>query len=121
MYDQQQHEMELEIAHPSGAEEWVCHICGRRFLMQWPPEYKKIVLEPGDEYAYHSGAKGGLQMMPPEPTQDEDPTVQREQDFAVSELSDSDSRESDELADELRPWLKWLKDADLGDHLNEAA
>jgi hypothetical protein len=30
--------------------------------MQWPPKYQKIVLEPGDEYALHSGSKGGLRM-----------------------------------------------------------
>ena len=30
--------------------------------MQWPPNYKKIILQPGDEYAIHDGAKGGLQM-----------------------------------------------------------
>lgn len=58
----QQHEMCLEKAHPSGAEEWYCPTCGRRFLMQWPPKYQKIVLEPGDEYALHSGSKGGLRM-----------------------------------------------------------
>lgn len=57
----QEHEMVLRGTDESGAEEWYCPICGRRFLMQWPPAYKKIILEPGDEQAIHSGGKGGLQ------------------------------------------------------------
>jgi hypothetical protein len=92
MYDQQQHEMELETAHPSGAEEWVCHTCGRRFLMQWPPEYKKIVLVPGDEYAIHNGSKGGLHIGSVQVAQ-EDPA----------------------LEEGLRPWLKGLESAGLDD------
>jgi hypothetical protein len=53
----QHHEMVLETIHDSGAEEWYCPVCGRRFLMQWPPHYSKIILEPGDENAIHSGGK----------------------------------------------------------------
>jgi hypothetical protein len=33
--------------------------------MRWPPHYQKIVIEAGDEYAIHSGGKGGIQMSPP--------------------------------------------------------
>jgi hypothetical protein len=66
------HEMRLEKTHPSGAEEWGCPTCGRRFLIQWPPKYRKIVLEPGDEYALHSASKGGLQMGPLQISQDGD-------------------------------------------------
>ena len=62
MYESQQHEMQLEATHPSGAEEWSCPACGRRFLMQWPPAYNMIVLEAGDQYALHSGSKGGLRI-----------------------------------------------------------
>ena len=64
MYEenQQRHIMQLETTHESGAEEWFCPTCGRRFLMQWPPDYKKVVLEPGDESAIHTGGKGGLRM-----------------------------------------------------------
>ena len=62
MNEQQKHEMVLEITHPSGAEEWYCPTCGRRFLLNWPPAYKKIVLNAGDKLASHSGGKGGLQM-----------------------------------------------------------
>ena len=65
MMPEQHHEMQLETKHPSGAEEWYCPTCGRRFLMHWPPEYKRVVLEVGDEFAIHSGGIGGLNMSPP--------------------------------------------------------
>src|SRR5512143_2715476 len=58
----QQHEMFLDKTHPTGAEEWYCPTCGRRIVMQWPPKYKRIILNSGDEYAAHSGGKGGLKM-----------------------------------------------------------
>ena len=65
---QQHHQMQLEQTHPSGAEEWHCPTCGRRFLLQWPPSYKRIVMEAGDEYAIHNACKGGLRMGPPQIT-----------------------------------------------------
>jgi hypothetical protein len=90
----QQHEMVLENTHPSGAEEWYCPTCGRRFLMQWPPAYEMIVLEPGDQYAQHSGGKGGLRIG----------GLQVEQENA----------ESDDVSEErLRPWIKALENLDL--------
>ena len=60
MISQPNHEMQLEIVHPSGAEEWYCSTCGRRILMQWPPEYNKVIIKRGDEFVYHNGSKGGL-------------------------------------------------------------
>lgn len=60
MSEQPRHEMILGITHPSGAEEWYCPTCGRRFTIQWPPEYKKIILNAGDELAIHTGGKGGV-------------------------------------------------------------
>jgi hypothetical protein len=62
MHDQEHHEMQLVQTHSSGAEEWLCPTCGRRFIMNWPPAYSKIVIEAGDEYAVHSGGKGGLRL-----------------------------------------------------------
>jgi hypothetical protein len=59
------HEMELLHTDESGMEEWHCSICGRRFLMSWPPAYLKTVLVPGDIYATHLGGKGGLRMGTP--------------------------------------------------------
>lgn len=62
MNEGQRHEMVLDATHPSGAEEWYCPTCGRRFMLSWPPQYKKIVLNVGDELASHSGGNGGLNM-----------------------------------------------------------
>jgi hypothetical protein len=56
------HIMVHQGTHSSGAEEWYCPACGRRFLMSWPPDYKRVILEPGDENAVHTGGKGGVQM-----------------------------------------------------------
>ena len=52
------HHMELLQIHNTGAEEWWCPTCERRFIIQWPPNYQKIILETGDEYAFHSCNKG---------------------------------------------------------------
>lgn len=64
MHQQEQHTMELVETFETGAEEWYCPACDRRFVVQWPPTYKKIVLSAGDEYVQHSGGKGGIQMQP---------------------------------------------------------
>ncbi|NJN19213.1 MAG: hypothetical protein HC822_24650 [Oscillochloris sp.] len=65
MFETETHAMELVQVDAAGTEEWHCPMCGRRFQMRWPPEYAKVVLVPGDEYAIHTGAKGGLQMGEP--------------------------------------------------------
>lgn len=71
---EERHEMKLESKHPTGAEEWYCPTCGRRFLMQWPPQYKRIILDTGDENVVHTGGKRGLQIglahATPEDTED---------------------------------------------------
>jgi hypothetical protein len=53
-----QHVMILAARRESGAEEWHCPTCGRRFLMRWPPAYQKEVLDPGDEQVVHVGSTG---------------------------------------------------------------
>ena len=62
MTDRETHQMRLERTYESGAEEWLCPSCGRKFVMQWPPRYKRIVLHEGDQNAAHTGGKGGLHM-----------------------------------------------------------
>lgn len=62
MDEQDVHVMVLESTQPSGAEEWYCPTCGRRFLLNWQPNYQKVVLNAGDEFAGHSGGKGGISM-----------------------------------------------------------
>ena len=64
MISQQNHEMQLDTTHESGAEEWYCPTCGRRTFMQWTPTFNKVVLEVGDESAIHTGSTGGLYMSP---------------------------------------------------------
>ena len=91
MHEPHQHEMLLEATHPSGEEEWFCPACGRRFLMHWPPDYKRVILEPGDEHATHSGAKGGLRMQPPQIGETNEPILSDEMRAALVEaLKDVD-------------------------------
>lgn len=56
------HEMVVTQKYPSGAQEFFCPTCGRRFVMQWPPAYKRIILDPGDEDALHTGGTAGITM-----------------------------------------------------------
>jgi hypothetical protein len=79
--DKSYHEMIFEKTHDSGVEEWYCPICGRRFLVQWPPAYKMIVLEPGDKDIQHNLSKVNSRQA----TQD-----------TVEEFR-------------LLPWLKWME------------
>lgn len=75
---QEHHIMVLENTHSSDAEEWYCPTCGRRILMKWPPNYKKIILEAGDEYAIHCVGKGGLAFGTPHTLQDQESSPQDE-------------------------------------------
>jgi hypothetical protein len=120
MNQQEHHEMVLETTHASGAEEWYCPTCGRRFLMQWPPTYKKIVLESGDEEALHSGSKGGLSIGHEIAAREITAAAQEPNDDIIPAYSDSAEPDDAPLAEELRPWLNWLKGTSLGDRLDEA-
>ena len=95
MYEEfpQHHEMILEKTHDSGAEEWYCPTCGRRFLMQWPPEYKKVILENGDESAVHSGGKGGGSMQP-------SPVMHTQEDPWINDSN-------------MLPWIEWMDRIDF--------
>ena len=100
MNEQQQHEMVLKMTHPSGEDEWYCPTCGRRLLMDYGPVFKKTILETGDEYALHSGGKGGFQMgsmraIPASETNSEEESV----------ISIEDPR--------LAPWIAWLEEVDF--------
>jgi len=104
MYEQEHHEMELVVTHPSGAEEWFCPICSRRFLMQWSPAYSMMVIEPGDALARHIGSKGGLRIRPAE----------------ERELGADADAANEAAADALRPWLKWLTSEYLDQDTDES-
>jgi hypothetical protein len=95
MVNPEQHEMQFRTSYPGGAEEWYCPTCGRRTLMQWPPNYKKVVLDPGDENAAHSLSKGGLGVGKLQVNRDEQTDASDEPD--------------------LSRWEAWLADVDLGD------
>jgi hypothetical protein len=64
--NQEHHKLVLEKTYSTGAEEWHCPTCGRRFVMTWSPSFKRIILESGDEYAVHSGGKGIPGMVVPQ-------------------------------------------------------
>jgi len=93
-----QHEMDLEMTHPSGMQGWRCLTCGRRILLFVPPNNDMVVIEPGDQYVNHSGSTGGLRIG----------AVQvRERDEEYDEASGEISEES------LRPWIEDLENLDL--------
>ena len=75
MNQEQTHEMVLETTHPSGEEEWNCPHCGRRFLLNMPPDYRKIILNAGDESAIHTGSKGGLRIGPVQISKPDEPML----------------------------------------------
>ena len=55
--NEKHHEMILEKIHILGVEEWYCPTCGRRFLVQWPPAYKMIILAAGNKDIRHNVSK----------------------------------------------------------------
>jgi len=57
-----QHQMVVVHEHEDGSQEWLCPTCGRRFIMQWPPNYRRVVLDAGDENVVHTGGTKGVVM-----------------------------------------------------------
>jgi hypothetical protein len=104
---QQTHIMVLETTHPSGAEEWYCPICGRRFLITWPPNYKKVVLEAGDESVSHSGGKGGVQISAPRVTP-ENGMPPGNGSSSDDSMPSEDGTPAD--AQEMAQWNEWLNE-----------
>jgi hypothetical protein len=86
------HEIMVVKQHPSGAEEWFCPTCGRRFLVHWSPQYQCVVLNVGDESAIHNMGKGALVVLGPK-----------------------DIIEEERLA----PWIEWLSQSDISTQLGE--
>lgn len=97
----EKHEMVLQTTYSSGAEEWHCPACGRRMTVTWQP-WKRIILEPGDIYAAHSGSKGGLHVG--------SLTVNnRDQENEDSSLPSTEPLTEDPY---LAPWQRWLDEVD---------
>ncbi len=65
------HRLYCADTYPSGAEEWCCDTCGRRFIIQWSPEYRMIVLDAGDPYAIHNAGKGAIAVQSVDPNEEE--------------------------------------------------
>lgn len=84
------HEMVLERTHVSGVEEWYCPSCGRRFLVQWPPAYKMIVIEEGEKDIRHNVSKVNSRSI----------QVKQRAKIEVEEFR-------------LIPWLKWMDKVDF--------
>jgi hypothetical protein len=99
----QSHEMVLQKAYATGVEEWACPVCGYRFLFSWPPDYKKVILTPGDDNAVHTGGKGGVQM---------GAQVSQDSEMEPIPLETPEAEESGLLlADDeelLGPWQRWM-------------
>ena len=93
--NEQHHVMVLENVYPSGDEDWYCPTCGRRFIVNWEPKFRRTVLEIGDEYASHTGGKGGLQMGTMQVTPVDNPISKDE-----TVISEDDSS--------LAPWIEWF-------------
>lgn len=86
--------MYLVRTMPSGAEEWRCTVCDRRFLMRWIPKYSRLVLNQGDMYAIHSGVKDNM--------------------LKLGEAALNPPLASSDWSDErLAPWRKWLDECQL--------
>jgi hypothetical protein len=85
--------------------------------MQWPPAYKKIVLEPGDEHASHSGGTAGRHKVPLQEAEDGAAGHAYAPRFGGVERPGGDAMDDEPtvLTDELRPWLEWMKHAGLAD------
>jgi hypothetical protein len=62
---------------PSGAQEWACPTCGRQFVVQWPPNYQRIVLCEGDSNAAHTGATGDVQLSGEHTTSEPSPEAEQ--------------------------------------------
>jgi hypothetical protein len=100
MSQQPRHEMEFKIKYSTGVELWSCPTCGRSLLLNWEPEFKKTILEAGDEYAIHSGGKGGLRMGHIQIMPVNDPNFEEEYPIEDARLA---------------PWEAWLEESDFED------
>jgi hypothetical protein len=93
--NQEHHQLVLEKTYSTGAEEWHCPTCGRRFVMVWSPTYKRIILESGDEFAVHSGGKGIPGMVVP---------------HLGAELNNTSQDDGPSQEDKnMDPWMDWIE------------
>jgi hypothetical protein len=72
--------------------------------MQWPPDYKKVILEEGNESAIHTGGKGGVSMGVQITQESEDDSLPVETPEALE-----DGQLSIEEQERLDPWQQWME------------
>jgi hypothetical protein len=88
----------------SGMEEWRCPVCGRHFVVRWPPDYERLVLAEGDPKAIHVGTRegevgfGGMRIAPAAGTTP-----------AAGGLPSAAADPAAALGDE-DAWRRWLRD-----------
>jgi hypothetical protein len=99
--NEKHHEMILEQTHTSGVEEWACPDCGRRFLVQWPPAYKIIILVQGDKDIRHNVSKANSQI-------GSFPITQTKATYFIEDFR-------------LIPWKKWMENVDFDSLWGESA
>lgn len=87
--------MHLSRIYPSGAEEWDCPACGRRQIILWQPEYKRIVLEYGNLDVMHSSSKSGTCVISPRICADEEAGLPDAIRSALEEALGDDDAEDD--------------------------
>ena len=93
------HEMVLEKTHISGVEEWYCPDCGRRFLVQWPPAYKMVVLKQGEKDTRHNVSRLNTRVI-------SDSVQQHDEAEPVEEFR-------------LLPWIQWMDKVDFASRWNQ--
>lgn len=94
----QGHTMQLERTYPTGVEEWWCPTCQRRFVAQWAPEIRRLILEPGEAHIPHRGGDLSLNLALEPGTGDHAPPLTE--------------AEANSL------WAEWLNDLDLNRDLD---
>jgi len=90
--------MLLAHEHPSGVQEWACPTCGRRFIAQWTPTIKRLILDAGDEAAIHSGGSMGFSI-----------------EMGATRVNVPTEEDPAEAVDLDLRWHEWLQALDFGD------
>ncbi len=123
------HEMELEAVYVEGVEEWHCPTCGRHVLVQYPDYHDKVILDPGDSGAIHTGPAGDMRSLPGPAAEDDvndygyefDQAYTHGHAYGYADASDAnygddidaglDMKTAHSVSESL--WEEWLADLDL--------
>jgi hypothetical protein len=112
MPELEQHQVYLEIVHPSGAEQWRCPTCGRRLVLNFPPGTETLILERGDKYALTWGTSTGtiaaVKIV-----------LETGDDHALHGGKNREAFAPVEATDDMSLWRELLETVDFGDWENE--